>query len=66
MNPRILYTSREAAEYLGVSESTLVSWRHYNTQSLKWIKVGRLVRYRKIDLERWLRSRERRSIWKQK
>ena len=52
-----LFTSPEAAEYIGVSESTIVVWRCTGRYKIPFIKVGRLVRYRRSDLEAWLESR---------
>lgn len=50
----VVLSPREAAQYLGVSVSTLKLWR---TQKIgpKWIKRGaRLIGYRPSDLEKFL------------
>lgn len=47
----------EAAAYLGVAPSTLAIWRCTKRYPLPYIKVGRLVRYRKSDLDAFLISR---------
>ena len=47
----------EAAEYLGVLPPTLTNWRCTRKYPLPFIKVGRLVRYRIEDVERFLESR---------
>ncbi len=52
-----LITRREAAAIIGVAEQTLALWQSTGRYSLPCIKVGRLVRYRRADLERWLESR---------
>ncbi len=52
-----LFTSPEAAAYIGVSENTLSVWRCVGRYAIPFIKVGRLVRYRRSDLEAWLESR---------
>ncbi len=55
-----LLTRAEAAKYLGVSHSTLVSWaqqKDYN--NLPIIKVGRLVRYKVDDLNAYIENRRR-------
>ncbi|WP_442497656.1 helix-turn-helix domain-containing protein [Methylobacter sp. sgz302048] len=52
-----LITSQEAAEYLGVTYKTLEVWRSTKRYHIPYIKVGRLVRYRKSDLEAFLLSR---------
>jgi hypothetical protein len=52
-----LLSRREAAEYLGVSEQTLAIWRCSGRYQLPVIKVGRLAKYRRRDLESFLASR---------
>jgi len=52
-----LLTPFEAAAYIGVSENTLSVWRCVGRYAIPFIKVGRLVRYRRSDLEAWLESR---------
>jgi len=54
-----LLTRPEAAEYLGVTPQTLAAWQVTGRYSLPLVKVGRSVRYRLSDLERWLASRTR-------
>ena len=41
------------ANRLGVSRSTLQSWR-YSGRGPRWIKLGRLIRYRLADVEAFL------------
>lgn len=50
-------TRKEAAEYLGVKPGTLDVWACTGRYHLKYIKVGRLVRYRKEDLDEFLDKR---------
>ncbi len=52
-----LFTPPEAAAYIGVTENTLSVWRCVGRYAIPFIKVGRLVRYRRSDLEAWLESR---------
>jgi excisionase family DNA binding protein len=52
-----LYDRTEAEVYIRVKRGTLASWAHHNRYGLPFIKVGRLVRYRKSDLDKWLASR---------
>ncbi len=50
-------TTSAAARYLGVSAATLRFWRA-NNEGPKYFRAGdRLVRYRKVDLDRWIESR---------
>jgi len=44
------------ARELGVLIATVYAWRHKGTGP-RGIKVGRHVRYRRRDVERWLESR---------
>jgi len=45
----------EAAVYLGLCVSTLNAWRSQGRAgSPAYLKMGRTVRYRKIDLDRYL------------
>jgi excisionase family DNA binding protein len=46
-----------AAAYLGVKESTLAVWRCTKRYPLPFVKVGRLVQYRKSALDAFLASR---------
>jgi excisionase family DNA binding protein len=52
-----LLTREEAAAMLGVKPQTLAVWATTKRYCLPLIKCGRLVRYRRADLERWLESR---------
>ena len=54
-----LLTNEEAAAYLGLKPGTLDVWRSTKRYSLPYIKVGRLVRYRKSDLDRFLEEQTR-------
>lgn len=48
-----MWSSGDVAKYLNVSENTIRYWRHVNAGP-RWIKVGRLARYRPADVEAWL------------
>jgi len=52
---RELLTRREAAAYIGVSEQTLAIWKCSSRYDLPVIKVGRLVKYRRSELDAFLR-----------
>lgn len=54
-----LLTRQEAAQYLGLSKETLAQWASRGQPELKFIKVGRLVKYRIRDLEAFLDQRTR-------
>jgi excisionase family DNA binding protein len=56
-NPKDMLTEAQASEIIGVSTQTLGIWRCTGRYALPFIKVGRLVRYRRSDVEEWLESR---------
>lgn len=53
-----LYSARRAAEYLGVAAGTLAHWRSDpRGPAIPFVKVGRVVRYRRGDLDRFVQSK---------
>lgn len=46
-----MMSTKEAAEFLGVSVQTLNVWRMTGRYNLPYVKVGRIVRYRESDLQ---------------
>lgn len=46
-----LLTPQDVADRLGVSTTTLATWRCTKRYPLAYVKVGRLVRYRIADVE---------------
>jgi excisionase family DNA binding protein len=55
---KTILTRREAADYLGFKYNTLAVWSWNRRYDLKTIKVGRSIRYRKSDLDEFLRRNE--------
>ena len=53
----LLLTPPEAAKYLGVTVNTLSVWRCVGRYNIPYIKVGRLVKYRKSALDAFLKER---------
>jgi excisionase family DNA binding protein len=49
-----LLTRREAAAYLGISEHTLAIWKCSGRYQLPFVKIGRLVKYKKSDLDAFI------------
>ncbi len=47
------------ATELDASEPTIISWRRLGTGP-DFIRVGRLIRYRRTDVDRWLQERTQR------
>ena len=52
--PLRLYSTKEAARAMGVSHRTLEDWR-LTGRGPKFMKLGRLVRYRSDDLKAFLK-----------
>lgn len=50
---RNLLTPAQAAEQLNIPVSTLARWRS-ERRELPYVPVGRLVRYRQADIDRWI------------
>jgi predicted DNA-binding transcriptional regulator AlpA len=49
------------ATRLGVSRSTLQSWR-YGGRGPRFIKLGRMIRYRNVDIDAYLRANTRGKV----
>lgn len=56
---RELLSEKEAAAELNCSPGTLSVWRSTGRYNLPFLKIGRMVRYRRADLNAWLESRTR-------
>lgn len=54
-NQKQLLDTKEAAEFLGISKHTLYEW--VIQKKIHHIKVGRLTKFRRRDLEEWLNKR---------
>jgi excisionase family DNA binding protein len=52
--------THEAAEYLGLQKTTLEAWRVRGSGPM-FVKMGKAVRYRREDLDRFLDSKLRTS-----
>ena len=52
-----LLDTDEAAVYVGVTPRTLEVWRCVKRHAIPYIKVGRLVKYKRSALDAWLESR---------
>ena len=60
MSLEIYYTSEEAAAYLRSSPSTLAKLRLYGSGPV-FTRIGRVIRYRRSDLDRWMSEKLVRS-----
>lgn len=54
----VLLTRKEASAYLGVSPSTLANWACTKKFNLRYVRVGRSVKYRQSDLDAFVLSGE--------
>lgn len=52
-----LFDRPNAAAYLGVAPATLAVWACTGRYSLRFVKIGRLVKYRKQDLDLFIEER---------
>ena len=52
-----IFTTPQAARYLGVGESTLRLWRETGGGPRYFRAGDRLIRYRRVDLDAWIESR---------
>ena len=52
-----LLTRKDAAEYLGITEHTLAVWKCTSRYGLPCVKIGRLAKYRKSDLDEFIQKR---------
>jgi excisionase family DNA binding protein len=61
MTTETYLTPREAAEYLRSSTSTLAKAR-LTKRGPNFVRIGRAVRYRKIDIDAWMSGSVARHI----
>ena len=52
----MLMSRKETADYLGVKEQTLACWATTKRYDLPYVKIGRLVKYKRDDVERFIVS----------
>lgn len=53
----LLLSPNEVAEFLGVTIGTLSVWRCTGRYPLRFVKVGRCVKYRQSDVESFVNGR---------
>jgi predicted DNA-binding transcriptional regulator AlpA len=51
-----LQEGREVAAAIGVKPQTLAAWRNRG-EGPRFVKVGKLIRYRTSDINKWLSTR---------
>lgn len=59
-SPNQLLTPEQAAKMLGCAEQTLAVWRTSKRYSLRYVRVGRLIRYKLSDIEAFIEARTER------
>ena len=52
-----LMSRTEAADYLGLAPHTLAVWECTSRYGLPCVKIGRLAKYRKSDLDEFIQRR---------
>ena len=52
-----LLTPKQLSEFLQVDQSTVYWWSH--TGFIPHVKMGKLVRFKEIEVEEWVRQRSR-------
>jgi len=52
-----LLTKEQVSDILGISVGTLAVWRTTKRYNLPYVKTGRLVRYREVDVDNFINSR---------
>jgi len=62
VNPNELLTPPEVEKQYGIDAGTLAVWRCTRRYALAYIKVGRMIRYRRRDIEAFLESRTVRPL----
>jgi hypothetical protein len=60
-NAQELLDQDRAAAFLGIRAHTLEVWRTSGRYALPFVKIGRCVRYKRADLERFVEERTVRS-----
>ncbi len=55
---RKVFTRAQAAEYLGLPKRRLDDWAWNKVEEVPFFKLGKLVRYLKADLDKWLESKK--------
>ena len=51
-----LMDQKAAAQYLGTNVGTLNTWRHYGKNTIPYVRWGNRIRYRREDLDAWIRA----------
>ena len=65
-NEEKLLSRQETADFLGVTQGTLAVWACTKRYELPYVKVGRLVKYRYSDIEKFLEQRTHKNNQEQK
>jgi len=57
-NSAQLFNRKQAAQFLGVQENTLAVWATNKRYDLPFYKIGRLVKYKISDLEKFVSANQ--------
>jgi len=58
-DPCAMLTDDEAACLLGVQPSTLARWRMRGWPNVPYVRMGRIIRYRRGDVDAWIAKQTR-------
>ncbi len=56
-----VFSTVEAADYLGITAATLRAWHRLGKINLPKVRMGRLVKYLKADLDAFIQSKRETS-----
>jgi len=62
LNDDVIVTPQEAADLLRTPVKTLEKWRSTGEHNIPYLKIGRNVRYRTIDLKVWVEAHVRGAV----
>jgi predicted DNA-binding transcriptional regulator AlpA len=63
MHPERLLKPEQAADQLQISPQTLARWR-WSGDGPRFVKVGRCVRYRQVEIDRFIEAGQRKNTCK--
>ena len=60
--PSDLLTRAQAADYLGIKPQTLACWACNQRYNLPFVRIGRLIKYRRHDLDQFIEANRHASV----
>jgi len=56
LNDDVIVNTEEAAQLIRTPAKSLIKWRSTGEHNIPFIKIGRNVRYRTVDLRKWIEA----------